>query len=131
MTLKEMIETQTRKMSSISYGTFALLAVKTLLKEGLAKSIASIFLGLSLITLIAFPIGYSKSTLKNPMVVFWNIVIIFLCLINGAEFSQAAEKITGNRDVAVSVLILSAIGGFLFTCVVIGLGIRARKKDEE
>ncbi len=131
MTLKEMVGIQINKIQPISYGYFTLCLIQVFVENELAKSIAGFFSGLSLIVMIAFPIGYSKSTIKNPVVIFWNIVLFFICLLVGADFYTSIELLTGKQDEKHSVFILATLGSLLFVYIVTGLGIRARKKDEE
>jgi hypothetical protein len=129
MKILEMAEIQATKMLPILYGFFALF-ILSILVEGnlLAESLTGAFSNLSVIALIAFPLGYSKTTLKNWRNILWNIVLVFPCLFLAAHVHKISTAITGVENIYVFMWTFPSSLVLIF--IITGIGVVSRKRDE-
>ncbi len=129
MKIQEMAEIQATKILPILSGLFALF-ILSIQVEGnlLAESLTGIFFNLSVIALIAFPLGYSKTTLKNWRNILWNIVLVFPCLLLAADVHDLSTAITGVENIYVFMYTFPSSLVLIF--IITGIGVVSRKRDE-
>lgn len=129
MKIQEMAEIQATKILPILSGLFALF-ILSIQVEGnlLAESLTGFFFNLSGIALIAFPLGYSNTTLKNWRNILWSIVLVFPCLFLAADVQNLSTAITGVENIYVFMWTFPISLVLIF--IITGIGVVSRKRDE-